>query len=295
MAVDIVARGLAISLVGSDGKIASDKMPTLGAISDTSGFYPLGNLKDPSAIEGKTAEEILLMMLFGIMTPTLTPPKGSVSLSEASQEVFIEGRAALVSGSLILDRGAINPAYGTSGYRAGVATEYKVNDLVFESGDFSFEIIPVLGENVINWSLSYAEGEQPYNSVGEIYDSPLSAGTLTGTFSIQAVSALLDIDGNEKVFNWFEEEDGSGYETVVASEVDGEKQNFMVSNSMAVIGVKAYDSLSQSWSWLGGSAQDSLTYFDTKEVEIDGVNYVLYTSNTIASYGERELRVYVNY
>ena len=60
MAIDIIARGLATSLVGPDGKIASDKMPTLSGTEGLTGFYPLGKLTDPSLVEGKTAEEILV-------------------------------------------------------------------------------------------------------------------------------------------------------------------------------------------------------------------------------------------
>ena len=92
MAIDIIARGLATSLVGSDGKISSDKMPTLQGTSELTGFTSIGKLTDPSLIEGKTAEEILLMMLYGVVSPTLTEPKLSISLSEDSLPLVI-GRA----------------------------------------------------------------------------------------------------------------------------------------------------------------------------------------------------------
>jgi hypothetical protein len=48
MAIDIIARGLAASLIGSDGKIDSAKMPVLSGVSDLQGFTPVGSLTDPS-------------------------------------------------------------------------------------------------------------------------------------------------------------------------------------------------------------------------------------------------------
>ena len=82
MAVDTIARGLAGSMLGSDGKISLDKRPVMGAIEDTSGFTPVGNLTDPTTIEGKTAEEILFMMLYGIANPTFADPSLSITLDE---------------------------------------------------------------------------------------------------------------------------------------------------------------------------------------------------------------------
>ena len=126
MAIDIVARGLASSIVGPDGKIAADKMPTMGAAPDSGVFTPVGNLKDASQVEGKTAEEILMMMLFGTRNPTLTNPSFKATLS--SDAVLEAGVPQIVTGILTFDRGKISPAYGTSGYRAGAPTQYLVND-----------------------------------------------------------------------------------------------------------------------------------------------------------------------
>jgi hypothetical protein len=42
MPIDIVARGLAASLVDENGKIASDKRPVLGPVPDGMVFYPVG-------------------------------------------------------------------------------------------------------------------------------------------------------------------------------------------------------------------------------------------------------------
>jgi hypothetical protein len=126
MAIDIIARGLATSLLGSDGRVSSDKMPVISGVLGTEGFTPIGNLTDPSQIEGKTVEEILLMMLFGAVNPTFTSPDLTIEL--ASEATAIVGRQTSISGKLIFNRGAITPPYGTSGFRAGAPIAFTVGD-----------------------------------------------------------------------------------------------------------------------------------------------------------------------
>ena len=299
MAIDIIARGLATSLLGSNGKIASDKMPTMEGTSDLTGFFPIGKLTDPSLIEGKTAEEILLMMLFGVVSPTLTAPSLSIELS--TKTPLIIGRKSILEGALVFDRGSISPAYGTSGFRAGLPISFLIADELIETTDttcnFKFSITPTVSENKIAYSVSYAEGEQPLNSIGQNFSSPLPAGLITHELSIAATYPIYCDEGKELEFEWFEEEDGSGYVSTFETEAFGERQAFAISNNVKVIGVKTYDDLAQQWNWLGGeTAEVSLTYFDTTTVTGESLgettDYTLYTHNYL-EVGERELRIYV--
>ena len=50
--------------------------------------------------------------------------------------------------------------------------------------------------------------------------------------------------------------------------------------------------MTQTWQWIGGSAEASLTYFDTTLVKGDSLDYILYTNNDYLT-GERELRIYI--
>jgi hypothetical protein len=298
MAIDIIARGLATSLIGSDGRVSSDKMPVVGEISNTTGFFPVGKLTDPSMITGKTSEEILLMMLFGVVNPTFIDPSLSISLSEDIPTPII-GRPMTLSGALTFDRGSIDPAYGTSGYRAGLPTVYEIAGLSIATSDttcnFSFEFTPTASENEIAFSVNYAQGEQPYNSIGEAYDKPLSAGQLTGSMILKAAAALYDATGDHLEFELFEDDDGKGYLAAFAKETDANKQAFAIADNVKVIGIKAFNSLSQKWEWLGGTAEISLTHFDTTLIAGDSLgeetNYILYTHNQPRT-GARELRIY---
>lgn len=299
MAMDIIARGLATSLVGSDGKIASDKMPIISGTEGLTGFFPVGKLTDPSLVEGKTAEEILLMMLFGVVSPTLTAPSLSIELS--TETPLIIGRLSKIQGALKFDRGLINPAYGTSGYRAGLPTSFSIADELIETTattcNFDFSIIPTTLENIVNYSVNYRGGEQPLNSIGQPIDSPLPAGTLGGSTSIAAVYQIYCDEGKEIEFEWFEDEDGAGYQAVFGFETADDRQAFAVSNAVKVVGVKAYDSMTQQWTWLGGeTAEVSLTYFDTTQIAGESLdektNYTLFTHNYLLV-GDRELRIYI--
>lgn len=300
MAIDTIARGLASSLVGADGKIATDKMPTLNGTGSLTGFFPVGKLTDPALVEGKTAEEILLMMLFGVVNPVLTDPTLSMSLS-AENAIPIIGRPSRIQGSLIFDRGSIEPAYETSGYRAGEPSKFTINDVVINSNqniqDFDITINPTTTEINLIYSVNYGEGEQPTNSIGQPYGAPLEAGTIADSLTITAAYALYDQYGIDVSFDWFEDEDGQGYISTFATEGSGTKQSFSLSENVTVVGVKAFDTMTQKWTWLGGTtAANSLTHFDKKLVSGasfgETENQVVYVHNQPAS-GERELRIYV--
>ena len=129
------------------------------------------------------------------------------------------------------------------------------------------------------------------NSIGKPVDAPYAAGIIFHTLYLSAVYPLLDAQGNDLEFTWFEVNDGEGYESTFASEGSGTKQSFALPNTVNVIGIKAYDSLTKEWSWLGGEeAIDSLDYFTKSE---EG-NLQVFVHNR-AKVGERELRIYITY
>lgn len=298
MAIDIIARGLASSLLGEDGKISSEKLPALTP-PDGAQFHAVGALTDPSQIEGRTAEEVLLMMLFGIVNPTLIDPSISIELNNVSN--FVIGREYALQGTVTFDRGKIAPAYGTSGFRAGLPTSFTVagNNFTTTETICNFEIIfkPTERENILHYSVNYQQGEQPVNSLGGAFGSPLAAGTLTGSISLDAVYAIYDATGAEISATWFEDESGAGYLATFASESSGVRQSFAISNDLTVVGVKGFDTMIQQWVWLGSEdAEYSLAFFDTTDITGESLgettHYTLYTYNHMLV-GERELRIYV--
>ena len=292
MAIDVIARGLATSLTDENGKIATNKMPTI-EVNSTEGFTSIGKLTNPELINGRTSEEILLMMLFGIVNPVLTDPSLKIELDETS--TLIIGREQTLSGALSFDQGRIDPAYGTTGYRAGLPTSYKIGDQEYKTNaltqKFSLTITPTSHENYIDYFVTHEAGEQPMNSIGKPIDAPYAAGIIFHTLYLRAAYPLLDAQRNDLEFTWFEANDGEGYESTFASEGSGVKQSFALPTTVNVIGIKAYDSLTKEWSWLGGEdAIDSLDYFTKTEED----NLQVFVHNR-AKVGERELRIYITY
>lgn len=297
MAIDIIARGLATSLIGSDGRISSDKLPLLSAMPEGAQFHPVGAITDPSQLEGKTIEEIIFMMLYGIVNPTFTDPSFS---AEADSPIVIAGRSTNISGLLTFNRGTIVPAYTTSGYRSGAPLKYSVNGIEFiaeaTEQHFTISLTPTLGQNKIVCTVEYAEGEQPTDSSGNPYGAPLPAGALSIVLNIQGVSPIYTADGSPLAFEYFNENDGEGYQTITLSEGSGIKQSFALAKETQVIGIKQWDVVTQQWAWIGGSEEASLSTFDTTLVQGETLgeegDFVLYTHNGSAT-GERQLRIYV--
>jgi hypothetical protein len=63
----------------------------------------------------------------------------------------------------------------------------------------------------------------------------------------------------------------------------------MLSKEVNVIGIKSFDTMTNTWTWLGSeTAEYSLTYFD----KIVGENKITYIHNYPLT-GERELCIYV--
>lgn len=146
--------------------------------------------------EGTPLETLFRDMLEPTLYPSFTAPSASLSYS-ASQYYAVGGTVPALSATVSLNRGTINPAYGTSGYRAGAATGFAIStsgaDTEYSdsgsSGSFS---VPALtrstkGNIVITGTASYAEGEQPKDSKGGDYDSPLPAGSKTASKTVSFI------------------------------------------------------------------------------------------------------------
>ena len=303
MAIDIIARGLALSLLNDDGKLASDMMPGLEETGTTQ--YAVGGIPTGMSLEGKTWEEIIILMLFGVILPVFTSPKLLVSKLPT---VGVANRELEISGNIIFDRGKIQPANGTSGFRAGLPSYYIIGDetKVTQETNINFKyLIPSLskGTNTFSIIVYYDEGEQPLDSSGKEFDKPFPAGSITYTLTIEGQSPVyagledgVEVDLNNAYFDNTKQSQGAGYNISSVAEVEEtDKWSIAFPSDLAIVGIKQYDIISQQWQWLGGSPEASFTYFNISpiEKEINGIieNYTSY-SNALDLVGERELRFY---
>ena len=274
----------------------------------------VGNLMAGTKLAGLSVKTILKMMVYGEgVYPKLTAPSFSYTLNGANFGRC--GGPYTLSGTLSFDRGAINPAYGTSGYRAGSPYRYEVEEIQIDSElteqPFNYECVALKpGENEIKISVYYAEGEQPFNSVGAPYGSPYPAGSIEKITTVIGLTASFSgIDGKDPIKDAFPAElisvDSKEYEKsglfgngdeiygyqVVTPGISTAQdvQVILLPDGIDIRGIRSWNILSGGWDWFyGENAQETITantWIKTDEViskEIDGiaVNYRKYKFNT---------------
>lgn len=119
--------------------------------------------------------------------PELVAP--SATISTTGNTLLECGSTLSTAIKIEFDRGKIDPAYGTSGYRSGAATGYTLDGTTQMSGTFAVTVTEA--KTSYQGSVSYAAGEQPKDSDGEDYDSPLAAGSVnTETLEFEFVNAV---------------------------------------------------------------------------------------------------------
>lgn len=138
--------------------------------------------------KGTLLEKIFRDMLDPVLFPTLIPP--SVSLEPAGATLLEIGTSKADVLTATFDRGSIDPAYGTSGYRSGEAEGYTLNGGASQqTGEFHVMVDQL--HKTFAVTVAYAEGEQPKDSLGNDYGEPLPAGNATSpTLTYEFVEAL---------------------------------------------------------------------------------------------------------
>lgn len=119
--------------------------------------------------------------------PELVAPSATIS---TTGDTLLEcGSSNNMSIKIEFDRGKIYPAYGTSGYRSGAAQTYTLAGTTQASGTFSVTVTEA--KKTYQGSVAYAVGEQPKDSDGNDYDTPLAAGSVNSdTLTFEFVNAI---------------------------------------------------------------------------------------------------------
>lgn len=137
---------------------------------------------------GTSLEKIFRDMLNPVAYPTLTNP--SVSLAGSGSKLLEAGATLAVTLTATFSRGSINPAYGTSGYRSGAVQGYTLNSGTEQAENTWSETVSEANKT-FKCSARYAAGEQPKDSVGNDYSTPLPAGSVeSGTVTYDFVDAM---------------------------------------------------------------------------------------------------------
>ena len=136
---------------------------------------------------GDSYEDFVIQLIDPIQYPTLTNPSATISGGTTLLET---GSSVSRTISATFNRGSINPAYGTTGYRSGAAIDYALNGGTAQS-DNSFTETVSESNKTFKIKVNYAAGEQPKDSKGNNYNSPLPAGYVeTSTLTYSFVDAM---------------------------------------------------------------------------------------------------------
>ena len=311
MAVDIIARALSAGLMGADGNVSPDKLPKIN--TDETTKYSVGGIGAGVNLKGHNIIDVMMTMLYGVMYPTIEEPSFEIKIENKNGTV---GAPFTTNGILTFNRGKIEPAYGTSGYRAGLPTFYTYNGIVVETQELTIPVTIMVdnlkkGEYEIMFEVNYSAGEQPMDSAGNAYQTALEAGKISKSiiingkmpiYTVYEEGTLTAVPAETSYFNETEEGCGEGYQVVMLPEVSGgETQKVAVDSSVEIIGVQVFDELSQTWQWLGSEdAAVSMEIFKkgetiTEIVDGNEISYTIYQSDPDSEYhpvGERKLRFF---
>lgn len=231
---------------------------------------------------GTPLEDLFRDMLEPTLYPSFTNPSASLAYN-ANQYYAVGATVAAMTGTVTLNRGSINPAYGTSGKRSGEATGYSIStsgadteysDSSENSGTFS---VPALtratkGTIVVTGTASYAEGEQPKDSKGNNYQSPLPAGNVSGSKTLNFIQPYYYGKSASPTISDF-----TGLTESVTAK--GQKTfNYTTNNEYMVF---AYDSsYGNLKTILDGNGFDVTGGWTKNTLTVGGFSYFVYVSNS---------------
>ena len=235
-------------------------------------------------------EVILRDVLSPVLYPTLSNP--TATLSKSPNTTLLEKGATLaVTFTVSLNRGSINPAYGTSGYRSGAANGYSLNGGTKQTSNSFSETVSESNKTFTGRAF-YDAGEQPKDSAGQNYNSPLPAGFVdTAATNYEFVSALW---ANTTVATNIIKQ------ALVSKSAKVQQFNFPASTATnpevfdvpadyTVTAVEILNSLSNQWE--DGTSQFTVTSTTHDDASGTSQNYKRYECNLGFDLGARSVRV----
>lgn len=257
--------------------------------SDLTASVAVGGVKVGDEFEeGTSLETVVRNILSPTLYPTLTNP--SASMTATGAKIIEKGGSLAVVFTLTLNRGSINPAYGTSGYRSGAATGYTLDGETKETNTFEKTITEA--KTSYTGSISYAQGEQPKDSNGGNYDSPLPAGSVnTSAITYEFVNAIWANTSNISTVAKLSlvSKSTKQRDMTFPAQTVANPEIFDIPASWTVTAVQVKNDLSGAWE----DASSQFTVTDTTHDDAGGVStaYKRYTFNMGVGTGSRQIRV----
>jgi hypothetical protein len=179
-----------VTLDISSQELITEAIPVILGATEGLGKYKNGDIITPPA-EGWTFAQLITDIAQRLLVPNLNPPFLTASLSvTGTREVGENYTATLIAtfnrGQIVGKTvGGIWEEVEPQDFRAGIATSYELNGGEPQPSNFiSVTRTLVLGTNIFNAKVNFAEGPQPIDSAGNNFSTPLPSGSLTASASV---------------------------------------------------------------------------------------------------------------
>jgi len=238
---------------------------------------------------GTSLEDILREMLSPVLYPTFTNPSATIFATGA--KLLETGSSLNTTMTITFNRGTISPAYGTSGKRAGAATGYSLNGGTTQAGN-TFSVTVTSAQLTYRGTVDYAAGEQPKDSIGRDYSTPLPAGSVNSnsiTYEfVDAMYANTSSAGTMTKQALISKSTGTKQFDLPATTATDPEQ-IDVPGSWTVSKIEVLNTLSGKWE----DATSQFTKTTTTHDDAAGVvvSYNRYTCNLGMALGARSVRV----
>ena len=274
------------------------------------GNSPFDNIGTGTTFSNKTFTEMMNLMLYPTLYPTLTSPSHGFTLSTTPSlpntfrevgTVYTTLAGSTINLNSSFNRGSINPAYSTNGFRSGLPNAYNYSGpgsvpspqsstSTSNSTNTTVSYTIVQGNN--NWTsaVSYDAGQQPLDSAGNNFNSPLPAGTTSNlTRTLKGVFPTFATTVSISTLTKQDLQSMTVYEQVsMVAETGGNKQIIDIPVAWSTItGLQQFNTFSGTWDSINLS-QFTVTSV-TNVIQGNSVAYNRYTHNGV-TIGARQLR-----
>ena len=303
--INFTGSGVEVESSGSDGILVTIDGGGSGGTYTNSDPTPINfpsdddpNIPSGTTFANKTFPEMMDLMLYPELDPTLTNPSNTFTISPSGLREIGE-TIATITLSATFSKGSISPAYGTTGFRSGDpntyvytgtgATDNASTSLTDTETVSSYTVLS--GANSWTGAVAYDAGPQPLTSKGNNFSSPLSAGTtsaitrtITGVYPAFATTSAIGTLTKQslQVMTTYIQV------SMVAETGNGDKQTIDIPDAWSTItGLQQFNTLSNSWDSIALST--FTTSATTQTIQGNSVNYTKYAYNG-STIGARQLR-----
>lgn len=241
----------------------------------------------------KNTQQMWDGLLYPELFPILIAPTRTFTVSPTTT-LFIAGSEVNLTFTATFNRGAINPAYGTDGFRAGLPNEFiytgpglpaNVPSSSLTNVQSLTNFVVQLGLNTWTSRIAFDAGQQPLSNKGNNFDAPLSAGTtavltrnIEGVYPLFATSQNISTLTQQALVSMLT---GNNIQISLVSETSGNKQKISIPNAWLsarpLVGIQVLNTVSNNFEFPGGSASASLALWAQTSETLLGQPYTRFT------------------